>query len=392
MKIESWPQFDQEEQEAVIKVLKTGKVNYWTGSECKDFESQFSKFCNVKFALCLVNGSIALESSYEAIGLQKEDELITTPRTFIATTMSAIRLGIKPVFADVDEVTGCITAETIEPLITKKTKAISVVHLGGWPANMQSICDLAKSYNLYVIEDCAQAHGAKIKEGKIYKSVGSYGDIGAWSFCQDKIISTGGEGGMITTNSEKYYEYIWSKKDHGKTLNSIFKRKHPTGYRWVHDEIGTNYRMTEIQAAIGKIQIKRLANWKKIRERNAKILFSELSRLSVVRIPFPNENVIHAWYKFYCFINENTLSSSWNRNKIIEEINALGFPAYSGTCSEIYLEKAISNYQLEDKKILPIAKQLGETSIMLLIHPTISKENMIRYAQTVKSILERAQK
>ena len=247
----------------------------------------------------MANGSLALSAAYLSIGLRSGDELITTPRTFIATASSALLLNVRPVFADVDPSSGSITAETIAPLITSRTKAISVVHLGGWPADMPSILDLARSHNLFVIEDCAQAHGAKIKN----KSVGSFGDISAWSFCQDKIISTGGEGGMVATNSSELWDSMWSLKDHGKSYDAVYSRAHPPGFRWLHSRLGSNFRMTEMQCAVGRIQLQRLPIWTSLRNRNALLLAGIISDCSIVRVPLPPDDITHAWYKFYAYIN-----------------------------------------------------------------------------------------
>ena len=221
--IEPWPHFDSEQIDSCVRVLASGKVNRWTGDETSLFEQEFSKWCGSSNAIAMANGSLALSSAYLAIGLGKGDELITTPRTFIATASSAVLLGARPVFADVDSDSGAITADTIAPLITPRTKAISVVHLGGWPADMPAICDLARAHDLAVIEDCAQAHGACING----HSVGSFGDVAAWSFCQDKIITTAGEGGMVSTSRPEIWDAMWAFKDHGKTPEAVFRRDHP---------------------------------------------------------------------------------------------------------------------------------------------------------------------
>tara|TARA_B100000700_G_C15053850_1_gene861766 strand:- start:61 stop:1260 length:1200 start_codon:yes stop_codon:yes gene_type:complete len=392
--INPWPHYSDEEKEAVLEVLKSGKVNYWTGNNCSNFEESFANYTQNSYSIALANGTLALESAYYSIGISDGDEIITTPRTFIATAMSIIKLRGKPIFADIDKDSGCITAKTIEPLINKKTKAISVVHLAGWPANMIEICDLAKSYNLFVIEDCAQAHGAKILVGQNYKSVGSFGDVNAWSFCQDKIMSTGGEGGMVTTNSKNIQDYIWSLKDHGKAQSEVFKKTNKPGYRWVHKKIGSNYRMTEMQAAIGLIQLKNLDKWQKIRERNANILIRELSDLYLLSIPTPQSNLKHAWYKFYCYLNKNYLSDGWSREKILSEIIKLGYQAMSGSCSEVYLEECMLNSQLNCNKYnrLNNARLIGETSLMFVIHPTITEKQMYNYADSIRQVLIKAQK
>ena len=385
-----WPTYSEEQIELVKNILLSGKVNYWTGEQGKLFEKEFALYCQNEHAVCMANGTLALLSAYMALGIKNGDEIITTPRTFIATSSSIVWLGAKPVFADVDIDSGLITAETIEPLITKKTKAISIVHLAGWPAEMKKICALAKNYKLFVVEDCSQAHGAFIKINRQFKSVGSFGDVSTWSFCQDKIMSTGGEGGMVTTNSKEIWEYVWSLKDHGKSLVEIEKQKNNNGFKWLHNNIGSNFRLTELQSAIGRIQLKNMDEWNKKRSFNAKILFNALKDLDGIRIPIPKEDIKHAWYKFYFYLNLKHLKSDWDRDRIISEINESGFPAYHGGCSEIYLEKCFQNIDLSPSKRLPNAEELGKTSIMLVLHPNINENQMQNYAECVKNIIEKS--
>ncbi len=388
MKISNWPHFDEEQIASVVKILNSGKVNAWTGNECKLFEKEFAQFSNTKYACALSNGSVALWAAYKAIGMGLEDEIITTPRTFIATTSSALILGAKPIFADVDRESGSITVKNIEPLINNKTKAISVVHIGGWPADMESIKELASAYNIFLIEDCSQAHGASISG----KSVGSFSDISTWSFCQDKIISTGGEGGMITTSQEMFYEKIWSLKDHGKTLKSLKNAPEGYSFKWLHEEIGTNLRLTEIQSSIGRIQLKDIHHTRLQRENNAYFLKEYLKDIKSIRIPYPDLKIKHAWYKFYIYIKPKYLLTDWSRDRIIAEIVKKGYPAFSGSCSEIYREKCLTSLSLSPKNRLKNARELGETSLMFLIDQTIQKNNLIKYAETIKEVLKRATK
>jgi len=381
-----WPQFDFDQIEAASRVLASGKVNVWTGQETKLFEQEFASWSSSTHSIAMANGSLALSASYLALGLGPGDELITTPRTFIATASSAVLLGAKPVFADVDSESGAITAATIAPLITSRTKAIAVVHLAGWPADMAAICDLARAHGLAVIEDCAQAHGACING----QSVGSFGDVSAWSFCQDKILTTAGEGGMVTTSRPELWEAMWAFKDHGKTHEAVFEREHPPGFRWLHERFGSNFRLTEVQSAIGRIQLQRLPAWTSARTRNSRQLAAALHGLPAVRVPLPPEGLTHAWYKFYAFVKPEALGDGWSRDRIIAEIIDLGFPALSGSCSEIYLEKCFQDAGLAPVFRLPIARELGETSLMFLVHPTITSEQMAAYADVIRSVVQRA--
>ena len=388
MNLQNWPYYTEEQIYLAKNILKSGKVNYWTGKEGKEFENEFAKWIGSKFALTMANGTLSLFSAYSAIGINNKSEIITTPRSFIATASAAALLEAKIVFADVDRDSGLITPETIEPQISKNTKAISVVHLAGWPADMPAIIKLANNYNLEVIEDCAQAHGAMIGD----RNVGSFGDISSWSFCQDKIITTAGEGGMVTTNKKDYYEFMCSQRDHGKSQNKLNRVDKQIGYRWLHDDFGFNFRLTEIQSAIGRSQLILLPEWNKIRTRNAEILYNELSNLPLLRIPLPKNNLKHAWYKFYVYLKPKILLEGWNRERIIYEINESGFPAFSGSCSELYKEKCFRKIYKDNLPNLKIAKELGDTSLMFLVHPTITEDNIYKYAEKIKCVLKKASK
>ena len=392
MKIPNWPVFENDEIKKTSKVLSSGLVNYWTGRETKLFEKEFAAFCGTKYSIALANGSLALSAAYLSLDFKKGDEIITTPRTFIATASSAVLLGLKPIFADVDYDSGLITPETIEPLINKKTKGICVVHLGGWPADMKGIKHLAKKYNLKLIEDCSQAHGSGIFDNdlKNFQSVGSFGDVNTWSFCQDKIISTGGEGGMITTNKTNLMEKVWSLKDHGKSKKLVDASASNYSFKWIHNNFGSNFRLTEMQSAIGRIQLKKLYKWQAIRSNNAMILANTLKDNKLIRIPLPKKNLQHAWYKFNCFLNLNYLKSDWNRERIIAEIRIRDYPAFSGGCSELYLENCFKKYNLSPLIRCKNAKLLGETNLMFLVHPTINKKQMLAYSLCIKDVLNRA--
>ena len=386
--ISKWPYFSNDEIELVADVLKSGLVNRWTGNITQSFEEEFAHYFKLKNALTTANGTLALEAAYECLDIKNGDEIITTPRTFIATASAAIIKGAKVVFADVDKDSGCITMESIEPLINSRTRGITVVHLGGWPAEIKKISELAKSYNLKLIEDCSQSHGAKF-DGKF---LGSYADISTWSFCNDKIISTGGEGGMVSVKELEYFPKIWSYRDHGKDKKLVDNISKNSNFKWLHSNFGTNIRMTEIQSAIGRLQLEKLDEWIKKRTNNANIFISYLSNIPCVRVPVPDQKHRPAWYKFYCYVIPEALNSEWNRDRIINEINKLGYPAFTGSCGEIYLEKCFKLNGIMPKNRLKFARELGETSIMLLVHPTITINEMVQYAEVVKKVFEIASK
>jgi len=368
IKFSSWPSFTQEEANSVCDVLLSNKANYWTGKECRKFEKEFAEFSGSKYAVALGNGTLALDVAFKALNIKNGDEVVVTSRTFIASISSIVNAGAVPVFSDVDLSSQNITSESIRSVITDKTKAIVCVHLAGWPCDMDEIMAIANEHDLYVIEDCAQAHGAKYKG----KSVGSIGHIGCWSFCQDKIMTTGGEGGMVTTNDESLWRKMWAYKDHGKSYEAVYEREHPEGFRWLHESFGTNWRMTEIQAAIGRIQLKRMPDWHRKRLNNANRIWNTARQCKGLRVPTIPDHIEHAAYKCYVFVKGDVEL----RDKIMMEINEKGVPCYSGSCSEVYLEKAFDNTGFRPKERLPVAKELGETSLMFLVHPTLTEEEI----------------
>lgn len=389
-----WPSFTQQEADAVSRVLLSNKVNYWTGTETREFEKEYANWVGTEYAIALANGTLALDLALQAMGVGAGDEVIVTPRSFIASVSTVVNAGALPVFADVEEATGNISARTIAPHITDKTKAIIAVHLAGWPCDMDEIMALAAQHNLWVIEDCAQAHGAKYKG----KSVGSIGHVGAWSFCQDKIMTTGGEGGMVTTNDKTLWQKMWEFKDHGKNYDSVYNKQHPPGFRWLHDSFGTNWRMMEMQAVLGRIQLERMADWTAKRTKNAAVLremclpyASSEGFLSVPDAQFHEvlgQDSVHADYKYYVYVRPDNLPADWSRDKIIQAFNEQGIPCFSGSCSEIYLEHAFDNHPSKPQQSLPVAKQLGETSLMFLVHPTLTDAEMQKVAQVGKTIFD----
>ena len=381
-----WPSYTSEEADAAHKVLLSNKVNYWTGSECREFEKEFAVWSNSKYAVALGNGTLALDSAFKALDITVGDEVIVTARTYIASVTSIINAKAIPIFVDVDLNSQNITPESIRSKITNKTKAIVCVHLAGWPCEMDGIIDLANEFNLFVIEDCSQAHGAMYKG----KSVGSIGNIGCWSFCQDKIMTTGGEGGMVTTNDKSLWSKMWSYKDHGKSYEAVYQQKHPEGFRWVNESFGTNWRMTEMQGVIGRIQLKRMFDWQTKRFNNANEIWNTSRQCKGLRVPNIPDYIKHAAYKCYVFVELNKLKKEWNRDKIIKEINTLGVPCYSGACPEVYLEKAFDNTGLRPKERLINAQELGESALMFLVHPTLSNDEIKKTCDAITSVMNQA--
>jgi hypothetical protein len=382
-----WPRFTDDEIQAGVRVLRSGKVNYWTGDEGRQFEIEFAEFAGCKHAVALANGSVALECALKALEIGSGDEVVTTSRTFIASASCAVMVGACPLIADVDRESQTITADTIRRVLTPHTKAIVAVHLAGWPCEMDDIIALAHERGIKVVEDCAQAHGATYKG----RPVGSLGDVAAFSFCQDKIMTTAGEGGMVTTNSPELWSRMWSLKDHGKSYDAVYHREHVPGFRWLHESFGTNWRLTEVQSAVGRVQLRKLPQWLSIRRKYAQNLTDEFVTLPGLRVTVPPKHIEHAYYKYYAFVRPETLRAEWSRDRIIEAVKAEGIPCFSGSCSEIYLEKAFPP-EWRPKKRLAVARELGETSLIFLVHPTLMPEQIVRTCEAVRQVMHEATK
>lgn len=381
-----WPCYSQDEADAVQRVLLSNKVNYWTGAECREFEREYAAYVGTPYAVAVANGTVALELALYSLGIGPGDEVITTSRTYIASASCVVMRGALPVVVDVDRVSQNIAPDAIRAAITPRTKAIIAVHLAGWLCDMDSIMAIAKEYGLKVIEDCAQAHGATYKG----RQAGSFGHAAAFSFCQDKIISTGGEGGMMVTHTEEIWKKAWAYKDIGRSYDAVYHREHPPGFRWLTDSFGTNWRMTEIQAVIGRLQLKKLDSWIERRRENAAILTRAFEDIPALRVTSPPSDIGHAYYKYYAFIEPDRLKPDWTRDRIIEELTRKGVPCFSGSCSEIYLEKAFESIPTKPKSRLPAAKELGETSLMFLVHPTLLVEHMRKVSELVGNVVKLA--
>jgi dTDP-4-amino-4,6-dideoxygalactose transaminase len=379
---EPWPSFTPEEANAVQQVLLSNRVNYWTGQECREFEKEFAHYVGTPFAVALANGTVALDVALKALGIGAGDDVIVTSRTFLASASSIVTAGANPIFADVELDSQNISRRTIEAVLTDNTKAIICVHLAGWMCDMDPIMQLAEEKGIYVIEDCAQAHGAMYKG----RAAGSIGHIGAWSFCQDKIMTTGGEGGMVTTHDEQLWKKMWSYKDHGKNYDSIYHKQHPPGFRWLHDSFGTNWRMMEIQAVIGRIQLRRMSEWTQKRYENAQQLFDVFKKSPYFTVHEPSVDYQHAYYKCYVQVNTDALPEGWSRDRIMHELNSLNVPCFSGSCSEVYLEHAFDHTPWRPQQRLVNAQKLGETSLMFLVHPTLSNENMNTMLEAIQKV------
>lgn len=382
-----WPSFDAEQQAAVARVLGTNRVNYWTGEECRAFEREFSCFADTEHAIALANGTLALDLALKALGIGTGDEVIVTPRTFIASISSVVNAGATPVFADVDRNSGNISPTTVEAVLTERTRAIVPVHLAGWPCDMEDILALARPRGIKIVEDCAQAHGALIGD----RSVGGFGDIGAWSFCQDKIMTTGGEGGMVTTDDAELWSRMWSLKDHGKSYDAVYRREHPPGFRWLHETFGTNSRMLEMQAVLGRIQLRRMPMWTERRTQSAMAYHDALAQFpGAVRVPMPDPRLTHAYYRFYGYVRPDGLGKDWDRDRVVAEVAARGVPIYQGSCSEVYRERAFDGTGWRPADPSPVAQELGRTSLMFLTHPTLTSAEIAKTCDVISAVFAEA--
>ncbi|MBB3189411.1 DegT/DnrJ/EryC1/StrS family aminotransferase [Halomonas cerina] len=380
-----WPCYSFEEIEAVERVLLSNRVNYWTGDEGRAFEQEFASAMGCEYAIAVANGTVALELALRGLGIGPGDEVIVTSRTFVASASSIVAVGATPVFADVDRHSQNLTPATVAGHITPNTRAIIAVHLAGWPCDMDGLMAFSRS-GIHIIEDCAQAHGARYRG----RSVGTLGKVGCWSFCQDKIMTTGGEGGMVTTNDPELWRRMWAYKDHGKSWHAVHEQSHPPGFRWLHHAIGTNWRLTEMQAAIGRVQLHRLPSWSARRRAYAERIWAAARACPGLRVPSLPAHIEHAAYKCYVFVEPPQLAADWSRDRIIAELNAHGVPCYSGSCSEIYLEKAFEATGWQPPARLPVARELGETSLMFLCHPTLTDEEIARTCDALAEVMAQA--
>ena len=385
--IAPWPYFDEDEKQAVLDVLNSGKVNYWTGDVCRNFEKEFANYAGRKYGIALANGSLALELALIAFDIGPGDEVIVTCRSFIASASCIIMRGATPVFADIDLNSQNILPESIETKITSKTKAIICVHLAGWSCDMDKINTIAKKHNIKVIEDCAQAHGAKYKN----KPVGSLGDVAAFSFCQDKIMTCGGEGGIFLCDDKEIYKKCWAYSEHGKSLDALARTDHPNGFHWLIESFGTNWRMTEMQAAIGHCQLQKLDKWVRIRRSNASKLTEALKDIKSLRISKPDTDVYHSYYRFFIMVIPEKLKEGWNRDRILNEISSTGLFCRIGVCGELYKEKAFKNYfNNYNPERLNNAAIIADTAIMFQVHPTLTEQNIEDAIQIIREVFNEA--
>ena len=382
-----WPYVSKQEHKIVSDVLKSNKLNYWTGLQCKSFEKEFSSFFGKKYGVSVCNASVALDISLRSLNLPQGSEIIVTPRSYVSSASCVLNNNLKPIFADIDINSQNLSPKSIEKKINKKTKAIILVHLSGYPCEMDKIVKIAKKNKILIIEDCSQSHGAKYRN----KFTGSFGDIAIWSFCNDKIMNTLGEGGMICVNNEKIYKKIWSLKDCGKNLDKIMnKASNKFDFKWVHDSQGTNLRMTEVQAAVGRYQLRQLNNSIKIRQRNASIIYRALKNSKIAIIPKIPTYISHSFYRCYVLLDKKKINNKWSKTKMIKYLNSSGIECNSGSCPEIYREGVFKKFNGRIKA-RNNARSINQSTISFKVHPTISLKNMKIKSKKINEIFSKAE-
>ncbi|MCL2323987.1 MAG: DegT/DnrJ/EryC1/StrS family aminotransferase [Actinomycetia bacterium] len=387
----AWPQIPEEGIEAVAAVLRSGRINYWTGAETRLFEAEFSAAHEGASALAVSSGTLALELALRSFGVGAGDEVIVPSRTFIATAGAVVAVGATPVIADIDPTTGALTPLSVARRLSPRTRAVIVVHVGGYPAPVAGIRALCEQLDVVVIEDCAQAQGARAGG----RPVGLAGHAACFSFCQDKILPLG-EGGMIVYPSgSAAFEVAAAWRDHGHRLSvdtQVQERR--SQFRYLSDSFGTNARMTEAQGALGRVLLAKVPAWHKLRTRNARVLTEGLSGFAPVLRPCvpADDTGEHAFYRHYFLLDSAALAAGWDRDRVIDAISAEGAPVQFGACALIGREKAFATLGVTPtpESELPGALCAAEQSLAFFVHPTLSEDDLGEIAQAARKVLEAA--
>lgn len=379
-----WPQYGEDEISAATDVLRSGKVNALVhGDRCRAFEQAFASFCDVPYAIALANGTLALELALRALEIGPGDEVIVPSRSFFASVSCVVAVGAQPVFADIDFHTQNIAADSVRSMVSSRTRAVICVHLAGRPCEMDALAAVCSENGLFLIEDCAQAHGATYRG----RRVGSFGDAAAFSFCTDKIMSTGGEGGMLLLRDRTRWARAWAYKDHGKNPDRMDE---PTTagstFRYVHDSFGSNFRMTEMQAAIGLAQLNKLPAWLAVRRRNAAVLNQALSDHLLIRTLDVPDYIEHAYYKYYYYLRLERMEEIFSLSDVVAALNSLGMKCGTGSCPDMSAEHAFDQAAPRRDSDLPNAKAVGACSIMVPVDHLLDLEDMDSMAFAIRTV------
>ncbi|KEQ54127.1 Glutamine--scyllo-inositol transaminase [Sphingobium chlorophenolicum] len=378
-----WPQHEADEVAAVMHVLESGRVNAMVhGDQSRAFEAGFAAFCGMPHGIAVSNGTVALELALRALGVGPGDEVILPSRSFFASAACIVAVGAMPVFADIDPASNAIDPESVRRMLSPRSRAILCVHLAGWPCDMDALRALADEKGLWLVEDCAQAHGATFRGDP----VGGFGDAAAFSFCTDKIMSTGGEGGMLLLRDEAHWKRAWAYKDHGKNPDKFFTPATASGFRYLHDSFGSNWRMTEMQAAIGLAQLAKLPGWIARRRRNAQVLMRLLRADPAVEVPEIPDHVGHAFYRLYVTIAADRLGEGGTA-PIIDRMARMGMPVGSGSCADMTQEAAFAGIDVRRDGRLPVAQDIGRRSIAFPVDHLLNEGDMHRLANCLEIAL-----
>jgi len=376
------PSIGEEEIQAITEVIRSGKLSSLAGDRTKQFEQELAKYLGTRYSAATNNGTSALHLALAALGINAGDEVIVSTFTFVSTASSVLHQDAIPIFADIERETFCIDPIDVRKKITRKTKAIIVVHLFGHPANLEEIIEIANERDLFIIEDCAQAIGAQYRG----KKVGTFGHISSFSFYATKNITTGGEGGMIVTNDEQLYEKSKTIRNHGETS------------RYHHATLGYNYRMNEIQAAIGLVQLRKLETFNESRRMNAITYSSELQRIECLDLPSERAIAKHAWHLYSVLLDTETISTS--RDRFVGYLRDEHVPVTVAYPVPLHLQPLFSDLYNNAKKLpfyaisnqslgqCPVAEKIARQIFNLYVDPSLSKEDIITVAGAIKKVIK----
>ena len=398
-----WPTFNEKVYDKITDILKSGKVNYWTGKVGMEFEKKWAEWLGVKNAISVANGTCALHTALASLGVGPGDEVICTSYSFIASSFCALQAGALPVFVDVGT-DHLIDPAKIEEAITERTKAIVVVHLYGMVADMDPIMEIAKKHNLFVVEDCAQCFGGVYKG----KKACTIGNVGCFSFCQSKHFTTGGEGGMVVTNDEDLAWECRSFRDHGYDVKAKLNLLEMEGKQlYIHRRVGFNFRMTEMQSMIGLCELERFESWNlPNRIRNGKMLIAQLKDHPLIKYcPVDTEERQNSFWWAPFVIDTDKLKDGVDTKQFIAAIAAEGVPVYSVLWPEMYKEQAYvdkngfgtAKYPFNDPKARDIdyskfnckmANWMTDRTISFFTHPVYTEEHTQAMIDAFKKVAE----
>ncbi len=395
-----WPVLGEDDVEAVAEVLRSGKLTQLTGGAVAAFEQAFAAWHGVGHCVATSSGTTAIHTALAALDIGPGDEVIVPAHTFIASGTPVLHQGATPVFADIDERTYCISPESVAGRVTARTKAIIAVHLNGHPADMGALLALAEPRGIAVVEDAAQAHGAgwgaignlqsAIGDGKseMWQKVGTIGRVGCFSFWEDKIMTTGGEGGAVITDDDALAERMRRIRHHGEGPMAGDPSRRPSGApqgarSYYHLELGYNYRMTSMQAATGLVQLRRLDEYVEARRRNAAYLSERLGEIDGVEAPFVAEYAVHSYYKYIGWLRPET---GIDISDFVRAVAAEGVPISRRYPTPLPRQPVFRGFEAG---ACPVAERLAGELFTLLVHPTVETGDLDDVAEAIRKVRQR---